>query len=214
VDDRIHWKFNKAHQTHLLKNAFNLYRIPNEYDEALYQYIAGLNGDSARNRLLATAQGILDNQSADAPQGQRADPATATDDACIAAHIKDKKVVRSALPAQEKQIAPPPNDEIKALQRCRAERVIHALHPEKIDSKKMKQATQTVDKTKSRTRTAIGADDDNSSISNSSINNSSSNDDSINGNISNDSDSSGSGGHGSDGSSGSCDASSDDKEIT
>lgn len=53
---REDWKFNKATQTHILKNIFHPFRIPGSYDEALSLYIAGLQGLSARSRLLEEAQ--------------------------------------------------------------------------------------------------------------------------------------------------------------
>jgi hypothetical protein len=53
---RDSWKFNKVHQIHLLKNAFELERVPSEYIDLLYEYIAGLQGGARlalRNSALA-----------------------------------------------------------------------------------------------------------------------------------------------------------------
>jgi hypothetical protein len=44
------WKFNKVYQIHLLKHAFDIEKIPSEYIELLYLYIAGLKG-GARTQL-------------------------------------------------------------------------------------------------------------------------------------------------------------------
>jgi len=57
--DRATWKFNKAQQISLLKNIFDVSRIPKDYDEAVKVYIAGLQGDSARNRLREAASETL-----------------------------------------------------------------------------------------------------------------------------------------------------------
>lgn len=51
------WKFNKVHQTNVLKNAFNLELIPASYSELLYFYIAGLKG-GARTQLRDAALAI------------------------------------------------------------------------------------------------------------------------------------------------------------
>lgn len=59
--DRYHnnkseWKFNKALQTHVLKNVFHPQRIPNSYNEAVVSYITSLQGIGARSRLLEEAR--------------------------------------------------------------------------------------------------------------------------------------------------------------
>lgn len=43
-EDRGSWKFNKNHQTYLLKHAFDADIIPLEYSESLYVYVIGLQG--------------------------------------------------------------------------------------------------------------------------------------------------------------------------
>ncbi|GAB7345848.1 hypothetical protein MBLNU457_4104t1 [Dothideomycetes sp. NU457] len=50
-NDRENWKFNKSKQNDLIKNVFNIYRIPPDYDGALSAYIEGLQGEGARKRL-------------------------------------------------------------------------------------------------------------------------------------------------------------------
>lgn len=50
-NDRENWKFNKSKQNDLIKNAFNIYRIPPDYNTALLAYIKGLQGEGARKRL-------------------------------------------------------------------------------------------------------------------------------------------------------------------
>jgi len=68
-NDRRSWKFNKIQQSKLLKNIFNMSRIPEEYDDALLPYLSGLQGEGMRTRLKEEATSILkassDNDAAD-----------------------------------------------------------------------------------------------------------------------------------------------------
>lgn len=56
------WKFKKAHQIQLLKDVFNLYRIPSSYNDALSSYIKGLQGAAARERLGVQARSIVSQE--------------------------------------------------------------------------------------------------------------------------------------------------------
>lgn len=58
-NDKGNWKFNKAHQTALLKNMWNIYRVPPFLNDALVAYVAGLQGAGARQRLLEGADEYL-----------------------------------------------------------------------------------------------------------------------------------------------------------
>ena len=72
--DRASWKFNKAQQISLLKNIFDVSRIPKDYNEAIRVYVAGLQGDGARNRLRETASQTLKSiMRADDDDGNGAD---------------------------------------------------------------------------------------------------------------------------------------------
>jgi hypothetical protein len=64
ANDRTNWKFNKANQTGLLKNLWNIYRVPAELDDAIVEYIKGLNGKAARERLATEARKVLDEDKA------------------------------------------------------------------------------------------------------------------------------------------------------
>jgi hypothetical protein len=59
--DKASWKFNKAKQNDVLRNVWNVHRIPPSYDDALLAYIHGLQGVNARQRLGEAAQEILDS---------------------------------------------------------------------------------------------------------------------------------------------------------
>ncbi|KAI5208188.1 hypothetical protein E4T39_01594 [Aureobasidium subglaciale] len=54
--DRPSWKFNKSKQNDLLKNIWNTYRVPLSCNEALVEYLDGLQGSAARQRLRQAAQ--------------------------------------------------------------------------------------------------------------------------------------------------------------
>jgi hypothetical protein len=57
--DRSNWKFQSIQQKQLLKNTFNLYRIPGEYTPALANYISGLKSLGSRILLAKQADEIL-----------------------------------------------------------------------------------------------------------------------------------------------------------
>ncbi|CAI6334199.1 unnamed protein product [Periconia digitata] len=49
--DRPNWKFNKAKQNDVLNNALNIFRIPEDYSDALIAYVQGLQGAGVIQRL-------------------------------------------------------------------------------------------------------------------------------------------------------------------
>ncbi|KAK4552546.1 hypothetical protein LTR86_010190 [Recurvomyces mirabilis] len=57
--NRDHWKFNKNKQKDVLKNIFNVRRIPAKHNEALFAYIVGLQGAAAQQRVLDQAEEVL-----------------------------------------------------------------------------------------------------------------------------------------------------------
>ncbi|KAG8625301.1 hypothetical protein KVT40_007052 [Elsinoe batatas] len=57
--DRANWKFNKSKQNDILKNLWNVYRIPPSYNDALVTYINGLQGQAARKRISDEAKARL-----------------------------------------------------------------------------------------------------------------------------------------------------------
>lgn len=57
--DKNNWKFNKNSQKDLFKNLFNVYRIPPQHDQAILQYIKGLQGAAARDRIAQDAEDVL-----------------------------------------------------------------------------------------------------------------------------------------------------------
>lgn len=57
--DKANWKFNKNKQKDLLKNLFNVYRVPPENNQALVAYIAGLQGVAVQHRIIEDAEAVF-----------------------------------------------------------------------------------------------------------------------------------------------------------
>lgn len=74
--DKANWKFNKINQIAVLKNAFDTDLIPTEYNQPLYDYIAGLKG-VARVHLRDRALELRDK---DTEEGGKAFTGKMTDD--------------------------------------------------------------------------------------------------------------------------------------
>lgn len=66
--DKANWKFNKINQIAVLKNAFDTDLIPTEYNQPLYEYIAGLKG-VARVHLRDRALEIRDKDAEEGGKG-------------------------------------------------------------------------------------------------------------------------------------------------
>jgi hypothetical protein len=73
--DKANWKFNKINQISVLKSAFDIDLIPTEYNQPLYEYIAGLKG-VARVHLRDRALALRDQ---DVEEGGKAFTAKMTD---------------------------------------------------------------------------------------------------------------------------------------
>lgn len=57
---RDRWKFNKNHQNQLFKYIFDFHKVPIYYHPVLVEYVAGLQGQSARQRVMEAAERELD----------------------------------------------------------------------------------------------------------------------------------------------------------
>jgi hypothetical protein len=126
---REQWHFNKGRQTALLKNVFNVFRVPLEHDDALAAYLAGLQGQAARERLTQTANEILESTKHAADSS---DDVTMSDnvhkearDAALEKHLKDAKGRLRDQAAQEDSVS---DDRLLLLRkRKRAELVLQGL---------------------------------------------------------------------------------------
>ncbi|KAH0542321.1 hypothetical protein FGG08_003258 [Glutinoglossum americanum] len=65
---RDNWKFNKAKQSYLLKHLFDFDKIPADYNEALRDYIGGLQGQGARIRVREAAEKIKVEETGESAQ--------------------------------------------------------------------------------------------------------------------------------------------------
>lgn len=77
--DRASWKFNKSHQIKLLDNLFNLNRVPSTNDDALIDYVKGLQGAGVRARLKEDAERIV----SEAPSPQDATASVLKSDSAV-----------------------------------------------------------------------------------------------------------------------------------
>lgn len=103
ANSRQTWRFNKSAQNSLLRDVFNVYRIPPRYDAILFEYLDGLQGDSAKVRLQQGAKEILaELHQQDMGQNQhrhRADDEARHRDVEDAG-TRDEEIVKSAVKAK------------------------------------------------------------------------------------------------------------------
>lgn len=128
------WKFNKIHQIHLLKNIFDIDKVPSECIELLYAYVAGLKG-GARTHLrdAAFAIKVKDREEAEARSAENMEEIVKEQDFEVA--LKENVASMAAL-------GPPSKDEFEAdvlenipditikkrmAKRMRAERILDEL---------------------------------------------------------------------------------------
>lgn len=65
------WKFNKNKEVWLVKNAFDLDKIPSNYDMPLSYYLKGLKSTNARDTLTKKAADLLESEPADAMESAK-----------------------------------------------------------------------------------------------------------------------------------------------
>ncbi|QDS70602.1 hypothetical protein FKW77_000325 [Venturia effusa] len=90
---RKDWHFNKGRQTALLKNVFNVFRVPEEHEDALVAYLKGLQGQAARDRLIETANQILESTKGAVDTDDTMSESTHEEarEAALKKHLKDAK---------------------------------------------------------------------------------------------------------------------------
>lgn len=69
-NSRESWKFNKSIQTSLLKDIFNIPRLPSKYDPMLLSYLQGLQGEAAKHRVCQGAEDVLAETNETQPSSQ------------------------------------------------------------------------------------------------------------------------------------------------
>jgi hypothetical protein len=95
-ESRDTWKFNKIHQINLLKNAFDIEKIPSAYIEIFYKYVAGLKGGARKQlRDAAIAVKIKDMEEFTDEAAQSLDSTT------LEPHLEGHHAENEALAAHE-----------------------------------------------------------------------------------------------------------------
>lgn len=128
-NSRSTWKFNKAKQAELLKNALNVFRIPAEHEEALIAYIKGLQGAGARDRLAQACRDTIDDKDTD-NQPTMDDPEVrkaAEEEAGKQRVEKQKKRRRMEADMEGLADAPDPDEFLRKIKKKRASALLGAL---------------------------------------------------------------------------------------
>ena len=130
--DRYHksresWKFNKATQTDVLKNALNVFRIPSEYSTALREYITGLQGAAARDRLSEAAKTTLKELDDPEPAEEKGEDEDTPMDSSADRQAAHDSALRTRLKKEKKRRRDEADEKLRALKRRRAEEILQAL---------------------------------------------------------------------------------------
>ena len=130
--DRYHksresWKFNKATQTDVLKNALNVFRIPSEYSTALREYITGLQGAAARDRLSEAAKTTLKELGDPEPAEEKGEDEDTPMDGSADRQAAHDSALRTRLKKEKKRRRDEADEKLRALKRRRAEEILQAL---------------------------------------------------------------------------------------
>ncbi|OCL10465.1 hypothetical protein AOQ84DRAFT_215684 [Glonium stellatum] len=130
--DRYHksretWKFNKATQTDVLKNALNVFRIPPEYSAALKEYVAGLQGAAARDRLSDAAKTALKELDDSETAEEKAEDEDTPMDGAADRQAAHDSALRNRIKKERKRRRDEADEELTTLKRRRAEDILQAL---------------------------------------------------------------------------------------
>ena len=130
--DRYHksresWKFNKATQTDVLKNALNVFRIPSEDSTALREYITGLKGAAARDRLSEAAKTTLKELGDPEPAEEKGEDEDTPMDGSADRQAAHDSALRTRLKKEKKRRRDEADEKLRALKRRRAEEILQAL---------------------------------------------------------------------------------------
>lgn len=130
--DRYHksresWKFNKATQTDVLKNALNVFRIPSEYSTALREYITGLQGAAARDRLSEAAKTTLKELDDPEPAEEKGVDKDTPMDGSADRQAAHDSALRTRLKKEKKRRRDEADEKLRVLKRRRAEEILQSL---------------------------------------------------------------------------------------
>lgn len=129
--DRSNWKFNKAKQNDVIDNATNIFRIPDDYSDALLEYVQGLKGAGAIELLSSKCQAALkelDEEDAKDPAMDDPEERKVMHDEAMQARIaKEQKRRKIEGDMEALSNHPHGNNFIRRLRRKRAEALLAAL---------------------------------------------------------------------------------------
>jgi hypothetical protein len=128
--DRDHWKFNKAKQNDVVNNATNIFRIPEEYSEALLAYVQTLKGAGAIELLTSKCKAALkalDKEEATAAMDDPKEREAMQEEALQARISKERKRRKVEGDMEALSQHPSGDDFIRRLRRKRAEALLTAL---------------------------------------------------------------------------------------
>ncbi|KAF2264974.1 hypothetical protein CC78DRAFT_532832 [Lojkania enalia] len=174
--DRDNWKFNKAKQNDVLENTLNVFRIPEEYSDALTEYIKGLKGAGVITRLIEKCNDALNELDKEEGKAMSTmdDPEIrkAAEEVAFKEHLaKQKKRRRTDADVEALANHPYPEGFLRRLKRHRAVAVLSALRlatPAPVASKVTQPSvTVTRNSRKRKSRTNVSSDESSSESSSS-----------------------------------------------
>lgn len=130
------WKFNKIHQINLLKNAFDIEKLPSEYIELFYSYVAGLKG-RARTQLRDTAIAVKVKAQEESAEARSEGMDNGTPEKELEGHVEENIAINAPDSASkigyEERVLQPLSDltiKQRMAKRMRAERILDELSQE------------------------------------------------------------------------------------
>jgi hypothetical protein len=125
--DRGNWKFNKATQNDVLDNSLNIFRIPEEYSDALLEYVSGLQGAGVIERLRERCLKNIDEIDEEINK-ETMDEREAIKEAALQERIsKERKRRQTDGDVENLEGHPYPEGYVRRLKRSRAEALCRAL---------------------------------------------------------------------------------------
>jgi hypothetical protein len=126
--NRTDWKFSKVRQNDVLDNALNVFRIPEEYSDALLEYVKGLKGAATIERLKERCNSRL-KELAESEQMEDASARKLAQEEALGERLaREKKRRQTEADIETLTKHPYADGFIRRLERNRAEALLTALH--------------------------------------------------------------------------------------
>jgi hypothetical protein len=127
--DRSNWKFNKAKQNDVLDNALNVFRIPEDYLEALIAYVKGLQGAGVIERLKQRCASAIEELDREIDAMDDAETRKAMEEEALQERLSKERKRRRLEGDVEGLLGHPHSDGyIRRLKRRRAQALMTALN--------------------------------------------------------------------------------------